>query len=88
MRARKRDANEKDIVDSLRRIGCLVFINFEGNGYPDLTVSLGRRLALIEVKESEGRLLRVFVWLRGDDTGKGGDLWTSAPAMELVVRDA
>lgn len=34
-----------------------------------------------------GSTVRVFVWLKGEDTGTGGTLWESAPQATLVLRD-
>lgn len=48
MRARRVDANLKEIVDEFRRLGCAVHVT---NDMWDLTISLGGLVMLIEVKD-------------------------------------
>ena len=50
MRARKRDANERDIIIALRARGATVE-QLDGYGVPDLLVAFRGRLYLLEVKE-------------------------------------
>lgn len=52
--ARKRDANERPIVDALRKVGALV-IRISEKGAPDLLVLYRQRVFLIEVKAPKGR---------------------------------
>ena len=52
--AKKVDANQKEIIDALRRIGCEVETISGCKGMPDLLVSLGSRLYLLEIKNKEG----------------------------------
>ena len=53
MRKRGRvDANQKKIVEQLRRLGCSVAVtSMIGNGFPDLVVGDGNRNYLIELKD-------------------------------------
>lgn len=51
-RAAKVDANQKEIVDALRAIGCTVqHLHAVGQGCPDLLVGRGQVNYLIEVKD-------------------------------------
>lgn len=52
--ARKRDANEKPIVDALRSVGALV-LRVSEKGAPDLVVYFRGRTRLLEVKSRLGR---------------------------------
>lgn len=47
------DANQKIIVETLRNLGCLVWITSDlGKGAPDLVVGIGNKhLKLIEIKD-------------------------------------
>lgn len=47
---RKRDANERDIIEFLRAHGCFVE-QLDGTGTPDLLVLYRGRLTLLEVKD-------------------------------------
>ena len=52
MRARKIDANQTEIVEGLRKIGCSVAVtSAAGNGFPDLVVGYYGQNFLIEVKD-------------------------------------
>lgn len=52
MRAKRRDANHKDIGDHLRKLGWSVLdLADHGDGAPDYAVAKGRWTALIEVKD-------------------------------------
>lgn len=52
MKAARTDANQKAIVDALRKIGCKVYVSSSfGQGFPDLIVGCGGRLCLLEVKD-------------------------------------
>jgi len=46
----RRDGNERDIIDALRKIGCHTEPLSGCPGMPDLLVSLGRRIFLLEIK--------------------------------------
>lgn len=51
---KKSDANQKDIVDALRRMGCFVFsLHTVGKGAPDLLVACKGRWHLVEVKNGD-----------------------------------
>ena len=52
--ARKRDANEAQIVQALRQCGASV-IRLSEPGVPDLLVLFQRRLLLMEIKTARGR---------------------------------
>ena len=56
-RAAKVDANHKQIVAALRKIGCEVQdLSRMGNGVPDLMAKLRFRIMWLEVKSPGGRL--------------------------------
>jgi len=51
-RAHKVDANQEEIAQALRIMGCKVAITSGlGNGFPDLVVRKGRVVRLVEVKD-------------------------------------
>jgi hypothetical protein len=51
-RAARIDANQPAIVDALRRIGCRVQpLHMVGKGCPDIMVSKGGRVVLMEIKD-------------------------------------
>ena len=52
MRAARTDGNQSEIVDGLRKAGCVVFITSGfGGGFPDLCCSLNGRNYLLEIKD-------------------------------------
>lgn len=53
--ARKRDVNEKAIVEALEHVGAAVF-RLNGAGVPDLLVAYRGRWQPMEVKSARGRL--------------------------------
>jgi Holliday junction resolvase len=53
--AKKVDANQKEIVNALRKIGCEVESLSGCAGMPDLLVALGNRIFLLEVKNVDGK---------------------------------
>lgn len=51
MRARKIDTNQPELVKQMRKLGMTVFItSMVGQGYPDLSASIGGKNFLFEVK--------------------------------------
>ena len=54
MRACKRDANHRDIVDALRAIGCSVAdTGGAGDGFPDIVVGIPGNVILMEIKDGD-----------------------------------
>jgi len=53
--ANKVDANQQEIIDELKRIGCEVETISGCAGMPDLLVALANRLFLLEVKNVKGK---------------------------------
>lgn len=54
---RRTDANQAEIVAALRKVGCSVLdLSAEGGGCPDLLVSFGGILHLVEIKTKNGKL--------------------------------
>ena len=54
--AKKTDANQQDIVDDLRKLGCTVVdLSSVGQGCPDLLVGIRGFTILMEVKNERGR---------------------------------
>jgi hypothetical protein len=51
MRATRRDANEQQIVDALRKAGAVVRFISQGDGIPDLLVGYRGQTILMEVKD-------------------------------------
>lgn len=52
VRPRRVDANQKQIVTSLRKCGFSVAITSSlGNGFPDLVVAKNKRTVLVEIKD-------------------------------------
>ena len=51
---KRRDANEADIIDALRSVGCLVWQQ-QGRGIADLLVFRGGRFFAMEVKSAKGK---------------------------------
>ena len=52
MRAHKVDANQKEIVETLRRLGCSVAItSASGEGFPDIVVGYKGINYLVEIKD-------------------------------------
>lgn len=51
----KRDANEREIIDALKQIGCTVK-QLSAKGIPDLLVGFRGKNFLIEVKQPNGSL--------------------------------
>jgi len=51
----KRDANEREIIDALKQIGCTVK-QLSAKGLPDLLVGYRGKNYLIEVKQPNGKL--------------------------------
>jgi Holliday junction resolvase len=50
----KRDANEKDVVSALRKVGAKV-ARVSAEGFPDLVCWYRGRIFLLEVKTAKGR---------------------------------
>ncbi len=45
-------------------------------------------IGLEQLEKLRGRMIRVFVWIKGKDTGAGAALWHSAPTVSLHLKDA
>lgn len=53
MRAKRTDKNQKEIVKTLRDLGCSVFdTSSVGKGYPDINVGYKGQTYLVEIKSS------------------------------------
>ena len=56
-RARRVDANQREIIAALERLGCsVVDTSGQGGGFPDLTVGRAGYTWLVEVKSKVGTL--------------------------------
>jgi Holliday junction resolvase len=54
LRAARVDANQAEIVEALRAIGCKVYVSSGfGQGFPDLVVGYRGRVFLLEVKDGD-----------------------------------
>ena len=71
--ARRRDANEGEVVAALEAVGAAVE-RLDGDGLPDLLVEFGDVLRLIEVKRVTDDRKRIHA-------GKGGDLEGRTPSQ-------
>lgn len=81
-RAAKRDANERPIVEALRRIGAMV----ERLNEPvDLVVGFRGRTVLLEVKDSGGTLTKAQAEFFARWPGEAYIVQNVAQAMEAVV---
>lgn len=90
---RKRDANEKPIVDALRALGAVVE-RLNGDGVPDLLVGHRGRTFLIEVKNPESKGGAESGGRRTKGRGKLQPAqvtwfaaWPGAPVIEVVNVD-
>lgn len=85
MRAMKRDANEKSIVDALRKCGATVErITSQQAGCPDLVAGIDGRNFLIEVKMPKlGRLSMAQAEWR--DAWKGGKPFILSTTDDVVM---
>jgi hypothetical protein len=45
-------------------------------------------LSMADLSAVRGRTLRFYVWLKGEDTGRGAALWDGAPQVSFYVKDA
>lgn len=84
-RAAARDANEMPMVLALRRVGCLVQIMFNGDGFPDLFVwsPFLDEFVVLEVKD--GAKIASARQLT-DDQEKWHALWKPAKKRIYVVK--
>jgi len=56
MRAKKTDANQKEIIEALRQVGVTVFdTSAVGRGFPDLVIGWQGVNYLVEVKTEKGK---------------------------------
>ena len=52
MRAKRQDANHREIVEALEAYGCLVqTLHTVGDGCPDLVIGINGRLGFVEIKD-------------------------------------
>lgn len=52
MKAKRVDANQKEIVEAFRSLGCSVFVtSMVGKGFPDVLVGMRGRNYLFEIKD-------------------------------------
>ncbi|MGI6356365.1 MAG: hypothetical protein ACOX6W_14920 [Lentisphaeria bacterium] len=45
-------------------------------------------LSAAELSQLRGSYLRLFIWIKADNTGQGAELWQGAPSMEPILQDA
>ena len=68
---KKRDNNQADIVDTLRKCGAFVFdAGAVGRGFPDLAVCYHGRWIMMEVKAQRGKLTPEQVVFHSECGGK------------------
>ncbi|MGI5923231.1 MAG: hypothetical protein ACOX9E_04745 [Lentisphaeria bacterium] len=88
------------LVLSEEQVECLdetatVDNNFKKSTFSSLRVAGGAGvvpakpiIALEQLEKLRGRMIRVFVWIKGKDTGADAALWHSAPTVSLHLKDA
>jgi len=85
LRAAKVDANQGEIVEALRAIGCSVqSLAKVGGGCPDLLVGLNGRNVVIEIKDGRGFTPAQKNWHR-DWQGKAHVANTVQEALQIVT---
>jgi len=83
------DSNQAEIVEALRKIGCVVTpTHMVGSGYPDITVGFRGRTILLEIKSEKGKLTEAeedwfLAW-----TGEAYVVRSVEEALEVVQRGA
>ncbi|HPY91521.1 MAG TPA: hypothetical protein PLT23_12390, partial [Lentisphaeria bacterium] len=45
-------------------------------------------LGAAELGQLRGSYLRLFIWIKAENTGQGAELWHGAPSLELLLQDA
>lgn len=45
-------------------------------------------VSLEQLEKLRGRMIRVFVWIKGQDTGRGNALWHASPTVSMHLKDA
>lgn len=89
-RAARVDANQGDVVDALRAIGCSVALTHAaGGGFPDLVVGVDGINLLIEVKDgkkppSERKLTKDQVLFHAQWRGQIAVVKNVAEALQLI----
>lgn len=68
---------------------------FKKSTLPSLRVAGGANvvpakpiIGLEQLEKLRGRMIRVFIWIKGKDTGAGAALWHAAPTVSLHLKDA
>lgn len=74
---KRTDANQAEIVEALREIGANVTCTHAvGHGFPDLVVSYGWKVMLLEVKTGEGKLTPAEM--------EWAETWQAKPSYAVV----
>lgn len=90
MTPRKVDANQAEIVDALRSIGCLIAdMSAVGRGFPDLLVSFRGKLLLLEVKnpKAHGKLNKLQREWHANWKGQAAVVHSIEEALQVVTAD-
>ena len=91
-RAGRTDANQKEIVDALRKAGASVHVTSSvGGGFPDLVVGFRGKNYLLEVKPAEGppsaqRLTKDEVDFHCDWLGQLSVVHTILDAIDVIYQ--
>lgn len=81
----KTDANQQEIIDTLRQCGAFVFdLHGVGRGCPDLLVAWHGRWMLCEVKSKDGRLTPEQAIFIGEAGRCGGEVYVLRSRMDAV----
>ena len=90
MTPRKVDANQSEIVDALRSIGCLITdMSAVGRGFPDLLISFRGRLFLLEIKnpKAHGKLNKLQQEWHANWQGQAAVVHSIEEALQVVTAD-
>ena len=85
---RKVDANQAEIVDALKSIGCLIAdMSAVGRGFPDLLVSFRGKLLLLEVKnpKARGKLNKLQQEWHEQWRGQAAVVYSIEEALQVVT---
>lgn len=82
--AAKRDANEREIIDALKKIGCSV-VQVSQEGLPDLSVGFRARNFWLECKSKGGKLTPAQEKFFASWRGQVRQVTSVDEALELVT---
>jgi len=85
------DQNPEDVLDFQADIRN----EMKSSNLPAIRLAGGQSILLkkpilgaAELGQLRGSYLRLFIWIKADDTGQGAELWHGAPSLEPILQDA